>query len=58
MKKGYSENEKIKLIVMNSEMKDAVSDLIDMKICSSKAEAKRVYHQVRSIHNKKMKASK
>ena len=48
---SYSQNETIKLIVMNNNMEDAVKDLIDMNICVSKSEAKRVYHQIRSINN-------
>ena len=49
---GYNENERINLIVMNDNIEEAVEELIDMKICISKAEAKRVWHQVRSSNNK------
>ena len=49
---SYNQNEIIKLIVMENNIEDAVKDLTDMNICVSKAEAKRVWHQVRSIHNK------
>lgn len=49
---SYNKNETIKLIVLNNTIEDSVKDLLDMKLCVSKSEAKRVYHQVRSANNR------